>query len=71
MSPASFVMLESQVEIIDDLIHHLRLLRSEAQELVDAEFRTSITDTLDVAYRLMYAGKVKLLNQMEHPCAVG
>jgi hypothetical protein len=71
MSPASYLMLKSQVEIVDELIQNLGLLRSETQELLDAGFRTAITDTLDVAYRLMYDGKVKLLSQMEHPCAVG
>ncbi len=71
MSPASYVMLKSQVEITDELIQHLRVLRSEARELLDPDFRTAITDSLDVAYRLMYDCKVRLLSQMEHPCAVG
>ena len=71
MSPASYGVLKSQVEVVDGLIQHLRLVRAEAQELLDPQLKTAITHSLDAAYRLMYDGKVKLLEEMEHPCAVG
>ena len=71
MSPAGYVMLKSQVEIVDQLIQHIRILRGEAQQLLDAALKAEIIHSLDETYRLMYDGKSKLLSQMEHPCAVG
>lgn len=71
MSPAGYGMLKSQVEIVDKLIQHIRITRSEAQQLLDTALKTEVTHLLDEIYRLVYDGKSKLLSQMEHPCAVG
>ena len=71
MSPAGYVMLRSQVEVIDKLIEQLSAIRREARHLVDAGFKAEVMDSLDVSYRLLYDGKVNLLAQMHHPCVAG
>ena len=71
MSPASYGVLKSQVDLLDELIRRLLLVREEAQGLLEPELKLAVIHSLDVVYRLVYHGKVKLLQQMEHPCAVG
>lgn len=71
MSPISYVVLKDQVDVVDKVIECLQFARSEAQNLLDADFRAEVTGSLDDVYRALYDGKVRFLSEMECPCAVG